>query len=166
MHFLTDRYLLLPFVERTTWLYTKLGITPNQITLFNNIIVTPLLLYCLFNRHYLPAFALLVIRLILDGSDGYIARTYKLSSLEGEVYDHVGDSMFVGFIFMIILHRLNVPLSVNAPAVYITTLGALLMNFDPKWKDLSTTLVGVGGVYDAYCTLCYLLIFGVMYFLK
>ena len=39
MKYLTDKYILLPFVEKTDFLYTKYSITPNQITITNGLII-------------------------------------------------------------------------------------------------------------------------------
>lgn len=45
MEYLKDKYLLLPFVQNTDFLFTKFKLTPNFITLFNAFFITGFLLY-------------------------------------------------------------------------------------------------------------------------
>ena len=44
LKYLTDRYLLLPIVEKTDFLYTKYKITPNAITIFNSLYISNMVL--------------------------------------------------------------------------------------------------------------------------
>ena len=104
MKYLTDKYILLPFVEKTDFLYTKYGITPNQITITNGLIITNFFLYYILNGNYSISSIFLFLRLLFDGSDGYIARKYKLYSKEGDIYDHISDSIFMGQLFMIFVY--------------------------------------------------------------
>ena len=106
MKYLTDKYILLPFVEKTDFLYTKYNITPNQITITNGLIITNFFLYFILNGNYCISSIFLFLRLLLDGSDGYIARKYKLYSKEGDIYDHISDSIFMGQLFMIFVYKL------------------------------------------------------------
>ena len=158
MQLLKDKVLLEPFVNRTDFLYTKWNITPNEITLFNNLVITPCLLYCWFTSRYLIGLVFLLLRLLLDGVDGFLARKYNLNSLEGEIYDHAGDSVFIGFVFMAILQKLDVSLPLVFVCGMIAMIIATMFNFNPTLQKVSTATLGAGGSYDAYCTMSYLVV--------
>jgi phosphatidylglycerophosphate synthase len=151
--YLTDRYLLLPIVEKTDFLYTKYKITPNTITIFNNLCISNMILYQWMTYNYFLSSIFLFIRLLLDGADGHIARKYNLCSTKGEVYDHGGDSIFIGYSCMMILYKLNL----TGPVMFIvgntTMIVCIIINFDKRLQYLAIQLLGAGGNYDTYCGL-------------
>ena len=160
---LKDKVLLEPFVNRTSFLHTKLHITPNEITLFNNLVITPCLLYCWFTSNYAVGLVFLLLRLLFDGIDGFLARKYKLSSMEGEIYDHAGDSVFIGFVFMAILYKMDVSIPLVVVCGMIAMVVATMFNFDASLQQISKATLGAGGSYDAYCTVSYLAVHALLW---
>jgi len=169
-HFLKDKTLLLPIVEKTDILYTKFGILPNTITIFNSFIVSNIVLYGWMTNNYIFSFIFLMIRLILDGADGRIARKYKLGTQSGEVYDHISDSIFMGFIFFTFCYKLYLPIWCTLIVSHLVMIVCMIINFDDNLIFLSEKIFGAGGSYDAYCTLLYILaqiiIVSIDYFMK
>tara|TARA_B100001769_G_C22086512_1_gene585727 strand:- start:39 stop:554 length:516 start_codon:yes stop_codon:yes gene_type:complete len=156
-HFLKDKTLLLPIVEKTDILYTKFGILPNTITIFNSLIVSNIVLYGWMTNNYIFSFIFLMIRLILDGADGIIARKYKLGTQSGEVYDHISDSIFMGFIFFTFCYKLCLPICCTLIISHLVMIVCMILNFNYDLIFLSEKIFGAGGSYDAYCTLLYIL---------
>ena len=155
---LNDSNLLLPIVEKTTILYTKYNIKPNTITLFNGFIISNFIIYCWINCQYLLSTLFLFIRLILDGADGMIARKYNLQSKKGEIYDHVGDSIFIGYILITLCHKLHIDPIFTYLASHTVMLLCLIINFEEKLTWLGEKVFGAGGNYSSYCTIHYLLL--------
>ena len=169
-HFLKDKTLLLPIVEKTDILYTKCGILPNTITIFNSLIVSNIVLYGWMTNNYIFSFIFLMIRLILDGADGIIARKYKLGTQSGEVYDHISDSIFMGFIFFTFCYKLDLPIWCTLVISHLVMIVCMILNFNYDLIFLSEKIFGAGGSYDAYCTLLYILaqlcIISIDYYMK
>ena len=74
-------------------LYEKLGITPNMITYFG-ILLGIGLVYSFIKKDYTTTAILLIIRQVLDGLDGYIARRYNIQSEFGAKLDVNSDNFF------------------------------------------------------------------------
>lgn len=165
MKYLTDKYILLPFVEKTDFLYTKYSITPNQITITNGLIITNFFLYFILNGNYCISSIFLFLRLLLDGSDGYIARKYKLYSKEGDIYDHISDSIFMGQLFMIFVYKLYFHIKYIFVIGNIIMIGSMIGNYDKNLYWLSEKIFGAGGNYDGYCSLNYIMAFFTIMFL-
>tara|TARA_Y100000768_G_C23937323_1_gene663215 strand:+ start:447 stop:959 length:513 start_codon:yes stop_codon:yes gene_type:complete len=156
--YLTDEYLLLPFVEKTDFLYTSYGLIPNIITLFNSLIVSNFILYFwIISNHILSTFFLFT-RLILDGTDGYIARKYNLYSKEGDIYDHISDSVFLGYIFYIIFYKLYLPQEYLLVVSNSVIIISVILNYEKSLYFLGEKIFGSGGLYTGYCTLSYIII--------
>ena len=155
-----DKYLLLPIVKKTDFLYTSFGILPNYITLFNSYIITSLLLYNLLNKIYHYVFILLFIRNILDGTDGYIARKYKITSELGGIYDHTSDSFFISSFSFIVIYQLGLDIAINFMITNIIYTTMIVFNFNSDYEWIGKSIVGAGGCYDSYCTITYF--FGVL----
>ena len=45
---MSDKITVYPLVKQSDWIYTKCNIKPNQITLFNNLVITPFMMYNLY----------------------------------------------------------------------------------------------------------------------
>ena len=162
---LKDEYLLKPFVEKTLFLHTRFGLTPNNITLINALIVSPLI-FIAYETSFPIAMILTYVRCVLDGSDGMIARKYSLSTPEGEHYDHISDILFITTGLTYIVIKLKIILLL--PLVYIVGVLAMLVNYsrDKFWKNLGKSMVGVGGGYDSYCVLIYTVYTMIVYCVK
>ena len=157
MEYLKDKYILLPFVKKTDFLYTKLGITPNTITLFNAYIISSLIFYYWYKDNFFYSLILLFLRNLLDGSDGYIARKYKLYSKVGDIYDHMSDCVFIGLYFNLSLYKVNVPYIYIIPICNIIIMTNMVLQFSGNFDWVSKSMVGAGGSYESYCTFYYLL---------
>lgn len=157
MEYFKDKYILLPFVKQTDCLYTIYGITPNNITLINCFIFQPIIFFLLIKNNYLFSLIFLMIRALLDGSDGYIARKYELISKNGEIYDHVGDAVFIGLYSYIGLLKLNIHNMYLIPICNTIIMTILVINFSKKYTLLAKKICGIGGCYEAYSTMSYIL---------
>ena len=163
MEYLKDKYLLDPFYKKLEFLHTKIGLSPNNITLINATIITNNVIRYWLNKNYIYAFLFLYLRNIFDGLDGYIARKYKLVSRVGDIYDHVSDSIFIGLTVMIFMYKLNF----LTHQIYCTGNFAIILclvsNFENKFIFIRNKIIGYGGSSDAYCTVTYLLTHFILY---
>ncbi|MXX96348.1 MAG: CDP-alcohol phosphatidyltransferase family protein [Rhodothermaceae bacterium] len=86
---------------------------PNAITVFR-ILVTPFLIFCLFQKTLSfasLAFTLFILGAVSDFADGYVARALKNQSRLGRHLDPIADKIFVlgGFVALAWLHPQQVP---------------------------------------------------------
>lgn len=155
INLLSDRYLLLPIVKKSDFIYTLFNLTPNMITILNGLIVTSFLLYYLIINKFIFSFPLLFLRNILDGIDGYLARKYNLVSKKGEIYDHISDSVFIGFSAMILLIKTGYSLESTFFIGQSIIILSMVVNFSENLFWIAQYSVGAGGNYDGYCSLFY-----------
>jgi phosphatidylglycerophosphate synthase len=87
-------FRLMPAIAET-------GITPNQITILN-ILNGLLILWCIWQQHYIPAALLIQLYLFLDIVDGNLARYRNLSSRLGAILDNLGDRFFYNAVIVTI----------------------------------------------------------------
>lgn len=134
-HHFHDRAILLPIIEQTNFLYTKHGLTPNQITIFNGTVVSTALLYSVYAENLFAMMFFMFIRNILDGADGYIARKHDLTSLHGDIFDHVFDTatMNAGVVF-VLSRYMSLPWSLIWGHFQI--VGCTIIQFDPRFKEV------------------------------
>lgn len=125
---LSDKYLIYPIIFRSDFIYTKLNITPNQITLFSGLIITPIFLINILSKSYITSFFLIQVRNYLDGLDGYIARKYSKTSNLGEIYDHTFDSIFLGIISFLFFNNIIVS--------YLTSCISIIINFNQIYLSI------------------------------
>ena len=86
---------------------------PNAITVFR-ILVTPVLVFCLFQKTLSfasLAFVLFILGTVSDFADGYVARALKNQSRLGRHLDPIADKIFVlgGFVSLAWLYPQQVP---------------------------------------------------------
>lgn len=84
--------------------YETLHLTPNMITLIGGV-MSILALNALKNKNLIMFTIFIIIRQILDGLDGYVARKYKHFSKWGEILDHGIDEITI-FSTCILIYRL------------------------------------------------------------
>ncbi|MFH0814991.1 MAG: CDP-alcohol phosphatidyltransferase family protein [Candidatus Falkowbacteria bacterium] len=87
------------------WLAT-LGVTPNQITLFNFLVLTPVISYFFIRGGYLEnliAFGFIFVYMIFDLCDGMVARLRSLQSGFGQTLDSSLDRIFQGVLFISVI---------------------------------------------------------------
>lgn len=146
-HHFRDRVLLLPIVEQTNFLYTKHGITPNQITIFNGIVVSSAFLYSMYAENLFAMLFFVFVRSVLDGADGYIARKNDLTSPHGDILDHVFDTATMNACTVFILTR-YMPLLWALIWGQLQIMGCTIIQFDPRFKPLMWMLGSAN--YDSY----------------
>jgi hypothetical protein len=149
---MTDKIILYPIIYKSDFLYKDYNLSPNDITLINNLIVTPITLYSLYKKNIKLAFIFLYLRAYLDGVDGYIARKYKKYSKLGEIYDHVSDSIYSGFIMLFCLDQITQN-KIKYCISYMTAITVMICNFDNNYKHISEKIMGAGGSENTYSTL-------------
>tara|TARA_Y100001958_G_scaffold16038_1_gene9767 strand:+ start:994 stop:1569 length:576 start_codon:yes stop_codon:yes gene_type:complete len=90
-------------VEFLDPIFYELNFTPNMITTLS--LLTGLLAgYYLYHNNCI-SILLFAISYILDCSDGYFARKYKMTSKFGDYYDHISDFMKTSIICYLIYTR-------------------------------------------------------------
>ena len=146
---MSDKHCIYPFVNKSDIIWTKFHISPNSITLFNNLVITPVLLTYLYHDYYLLTLFLVWIREYFDGLDGYIARKYKKTSKEGEIYDHFSDSLFAGTLTNILMSKVAILEPWAFPTGYIMSMFAIVCNYDDRFYMISN-IAGAGGNEDGF----------------
>ncbi len=86
------------------FLHDKLKMTPNMITTLT-LLMSFIIGWNLWNNNYYTACVLILIRQILDSTDGFIARKYNLKSKFGEKYDIFSDTINQIIIFLILFYK-------------------------------------------------------------
>lgn len=151
---LKDKYILLPLVEKSDFLY-NLNITPNSVSIFNNLIVSPLCFYFLYKEKIIISSFVLYIRALLDGVDGYLARKYNNVTFYGEVLDHGCDSFYISNLVLFFLQKSFGFKNNNILLSYITFSICIILNFDTIFSNLTTKITGAGGSYESYSTILF-----------
>jgi len=146
---MSDGQCIYPFVKRSDIIWTKFQISPNSITLFNNMVISPILLTYLYHDYYLATLLLVWIRAYFDSLDGYIARKYNKTSKEGAIYDHFSDSLFSGTLTNILMSKVAILEPWSFPTGYIMSMFAILCNYDDRFYLISN-IAGAGGNEEGF----------------
>ena len=147
---MSDKLIIYSFIKKSDYVFTKLKIEPNTITFFNNLIITPFLLYELYCNYYLVSILFIWIRAYLDALDGYIARKYNKCSKEGDIYDHCCDSLFVGALTTVLMNKINYLKPYSIPFGYISSVCAIVCDYDKRFYWITYTFTGAGGNENGY----------------
>lgn len=108
---LPDKYeepisvLMYQLIEFTSNIITN-KIHPNIITI-SNILLRIYIIQNLKKNKYNYLHIYIFFSCFLDYLDGYIARKYNMVTQIGDYLDHIGDTIFLLFIFYIIITKLN-----------------------------------------------------------
>lgn len=87
--------------------YKSLHFTPNILTTFS-LIISLLGLYLHYKGYYIVGGILYFIGYYFDCADGNFARTYNISTIWGDYYDHISDLIkFSIFIYLLYSYRLS-----------------------------------------------------------
>ncbi len=97
-----DNYLL-DICDITVPQFYKIGMVPNTITTLSNITCILVIILLLNAKYYWAAF-FLVLSYFFDCADGHMARTYKLTSVFGDYYDHVSDITKITFVLITLFY--------------------------------------------------------------
>ncbi len=99
-----DNYLL-DIADNTIPYFYNIGMVPNTVTTLSNITCILVILLLLNAKYYWAAF-FLIVSYFFDCADGHMARTYKLTSVFGDYYDHISDITKITLV-MITLYYIN-----------------------------------------------------------
>jgi hypothetical protein len=84
-----DNYII-NFCDSSQKYFYDIGFTPNNITTLSNISCILVVILLLQAKYYWAAF-FLIVSYYFDCLDGYTARTYKMTTVFGDYYDHISD---------------------------------------------------------------------------
>jgi cardiolipin synthase (CMP-forming) len=98
---------------------------PNLLTLLR-ICMAPFLVAAILESHYLLSFVLFVIAGLTDALDGTLARVLKQRSVLGQYLDPVADKLLLSTIFVVLLHKSLIPITVTV-LVFGRDVGILLV---------------------------------------
>jgi phosphatidylglycerophosphate synthase len=99
----------------------SLGFTPNMITSLGNVSTAIFIYFFIQKRFYLSAFFFLL-AYIFDCLDGYLARSYNMTTEFGDLYDHTSDLIkIISYFYLLFNTNLNLFLKV-LPIILICTL--------------------------------------------
>lgn len=84
-----DNYLL-DIADNTIPYFYNIGMVPNSVTTLSNIACILVIILLLNAKYYWAAF-FLIVSYFFDCADGHMARTYKLTTVFGDYYDHISD---------------------------------------------------------------------------
>lgn len=107
------------FVEFLAPVFYKMGFTPNMITTLGNI-CTLIFIYYFLKKEFTFSAIFFFLSYFFDCLDGYVARSYNMTSEFGDFYDHISDGLKT-IIFILLLIKMNKKLAI----VYIPLLGLL-----------------------------------------
>lgn len=99
-----DNYIL-DIADKTAPYFYKMGFNPNTITTLSNICVV-LTIILLFQAKYYWAAFFIVLSYFFDCLDGHMARSYKMTSVFGDYYDHISDTTKIVLV-LISLYYIN-----------------------------------------------------------
>ena len=146
---MTDRLCVYSLVEKSDSIYTKYHIHPNTITLFNNLVITPILFYNLYYDYYFFTMCLVWVRAYFDGLDGYIARKYEKCSKVGEIYDHFSDCLYSGYMTTSLMNKVDYLEPYSFSMGYFLSVCCIVCNYDERFHFISK-FAGAGGNEDGY----------------
>ena len=74
------------------------------------VLIAPLTAYCIVSKHWLPASLLVLLAIVSDLLDGYLARRHQVASALGGLLDHSSDAIFVSSCLFALAYNNVVPL--------------------------------------------------------
>lgn len=96
--------IILNIVEKLNPIFNQLGFSPNGITTLS-LLMGILFLYNYNKNNYLLAGSFFGASYFFDCMDGNYARTYKMESKFGDIYDHVKDILVVLVFFYLFIKK-------------------------------------------------------------
>lgn len=121
-----DKYLLMGCDYLMPY-FKKLNFTPNGITTLSNI-CSAIGLYGFYNNNPITFYIFMWLGYFFDCFDGYYARTYNMTTVFGDYYDHISDIFFLS-IFLYMTYSRYKYLATHSLGTYLiaTTLVMLLL---------------------------------------
>jgi cardiolipin synthase (CMP-forming) len=135
--------------------FNPLRSAPNLLTL-TRICLAPFLVAAILESHYQLSFILFVGAGLTDALDGMLARILKQRSRLGEYLDPVADKLLLSTLFLVLLHKGLMPVTVTV-LVFGRDVGILLVSailyaavgrreFDPSIYGKANTLAQIVAV--------------------
>ncbi len=119
-----DNYIL-DMADYTVPYFYKAGLNPNTITTLSNI-TTILVIILLLNAKYFWAAFFVLVAYFFDCADGHMARTYKMTSIFGDYYDHLSDSIKVLAIIITLYYINPDKLYKILPVLIVVVIGTII----------------------------------------
>ncbi len=128
---------------------------PNLLTLMR-ICLAPFLVAAILVGHYELSFILFIVAGLTDALDGFLARWLKQRSMLGHYLDPVADKLLLSTIFLVLLHKGLMPITVTV-LVFGRDVGILLVSallyaavgrrvFNPSIFGKANTLAQIAAV--------------------
>jgi len=67
----------------------------------------------------------------------------------GDIYDHFGDCLFIGFMFLILMNKVDDLVFLSVPVGYVSSMSCVVINYDKRLSFLAEA-IGSGGNEDGY----------------
>jgi cardiolipin synthase (CMP-forming) len=99
---------------------------PNLLTLAR-ICLAPFLVAAILENHYELSFVLFIVAGLTDALDGLLARALEQRSMLGHYLDPVADKLLLSTIFLVLLHKSLIPVTVTV-LVFGRDVGILLVS--------------------------------------
>jgi CDP-diacylglycerol--glycerol-3-phosphate 3-phosphatidyltransferase len=88
----------------------KYSMTASNVITISRLVILPFIVYFMLTRQRLLAFGLMLISLLSDGLDGYLARRLNQESRLGKFLDPLCDKIFLAAVLITLLYLGIVPL--------------------------------------------------------
>ncbi len=119
-----DNYLL-DITDMTVPYFHKIGFIPNTLTTFSSI-ATILVIILLLNAKYNWAAFFVLVAYFFDCADGHMARTYNMTTIFGDYYDHVSDVLKTTFILITLYYIDSNKFNKILPLFIIMTIALMI----------------------------------------
>lgn len=131
------RILVHPFSTRITYLFARIGIAPNFVTYIGTIFSVACIWF-FYHEQYAASFLSYAIRLILDYTDGSLARYTKTFSNFGAKLDLICDYIFYVPFWIVVCFKLEILTFILqlllAASIYVIVIDYFV---EPRLKTLS-----------------------------
>ena len=116
------------------FLHEKLGLTPNGVTTIA-LIMGIGSVWLLHKDKYIVACLIILLRQVLDSTDGYIARTYNLSTPNGALYDIISDHVTSISIFIVLFTKFKHVFMNNKILLFALILSLIFKSILSKYRS-------------------------------
>jgi cardiolipin synthase len=133
--------------------FNPLRTTPNLLTLLR-ICLAPFLVAAILEGHYVLGFWLFIAAGLTDALDGALARILKQRSMLGHYLDPVADKLLLSTIFLVLLHKSLIPVTV-AVLVFgrdvAILLVAAILYAAVGWREFHPSIFGKANTAAQIC---------------
>ena len=114
------------FAEMVSPFFKSLGFSPNGITTLSNVGAL-ICVYGALTRNRMLFVVGYAMKYLLDCTDGYFARRYKMTSKFGDLYDHISDLVFMLTLLWVLWSTFRFTRSAHPYRGYIVAFYGLLL---------------------------------------